>query len=309
MADRARLLDSDSEPEQPDPVAARATIAPYLEDVDSYMRSLEDALRRPRDYMLPVEITQGAITPTKRAKVVDWLVEVAADFKLLADTLHLAVSYFDRFLSVGVIIPSELQLLGVTALLVAAKFENDMHKVGEYSDITDNTYTKQQVVKMEADILKLLKFEMGSPTARTFLRRYITMCRRGDRAKARTLEFMCSYLAELSLLDYDCTMFKPSVVAAACLFLARFTISPKNRPWNRTLQRKTGYKVSDLDSCILTIHELQLIGRYPGLEEEAIKLKYSHSEVVCLIIVQLESVSAMASPRKIPEKFLKDIKQ
>jgi hypothetical protein len=41
MADRARLLDSDSEPEQPDPVAARATIAPYLEDVDSYMRSLE----------------------------------------------------------------------------------------------------------------------------------------------------------------------------------------------------------------------------------------------------------------------------
>ncbi|KAK1602925.1 hypothetical protein QYE76_037372 [Lolium multiflorum] len=283
MADRARLLDSDSEPEQPDPVAARATIAPYLEDVDSYMRSLEVseglsipllaetwvrkselvlavglpglqftvavmrlALRRPRDYMLPVEITQGAITPTKRAKVVDWLVEVAGDFKLLADTLHLAVSYFDRFLSVGVIISSELQLLGVTALLVAAKFENDMHKVGEYSDITDNTYTKQQVVKMEADILKLLKFEMGSPTARTFLR---------------------------------------------FVFILQ----------NRTLQRKTGYKVSDLECCISTIHELQLIGGYPGLEEEAIKLKYSHSE--------LESVSAMASPRKIPEKFLKDIKQ
>jgi hypothetical protein len=34
MADRARLLD-------PDPVAARAAIAPYLEDIDSYMRSLE----------------------------------------------------------------------------------------------------------------------------------------------------------------------------------------------------------------------------------------------------------------------------
>ncbi|KAM0871468.1 hypothetical protein ACQ4PT_039364 [Festuca glaucescens] len=212
MADRARLLDSDSEPEQPDPVAARATIAPYLE--------------------------------TSTATCDPW---------------------------------SELQLLGVTALLVAAKIENDMHKVDKYSDITDNTYTKQQVVKMEADILKLLKFEMGSPTARTFLRRYITLCRRGDRAKAKTLEFMCSYLAELSLLDYDCTMFKPSVVAAACLFLARFTISPKNRPWNRTLQRK-----------------------------QATSFLF---QFVCLIIVQLESVSAMASPRKIPEKFLKDIKQ
>ena len=41
MADRARLLDPDSESEQPDPVAARVAIAPYLEDIDSYMLSLE----------------------------------------------------------------------------------------------------------------------------------------------------------------------------------------------------------------------------------------------------------------------------
>ena len=41
VADRARLLDSDSEPEHPDPVAVRAAIDPYVEDIDSYMRSLE----------------------------------------------------------------------------------------------------------------------------------------------------------------------------------------------------------------------------------------------------------------------------
>jgi hypothetical protein len=40
-ADRARLLDVESEPEQPDPIAARATIALYLEHIDDYMRSLE----------------------------------------------------------------------------------------------------------------------------------------------------------------------------------------------------------------------------------------------------------------------------
>lgn len=47
---------------------------------------------------------------------------------------------------------------------------------------------------------------------------------------------MCSYLAELSLLDYDCIRFLPSVIAAACLFLARFTISPKTRPWVRLIK-------------------------------------------------------------------------
>lgn len=55
-------------------------------------------------------------------------------------------------------------------------------------------------------------------------------------ASAKKLEFMCSYLAELSLLDYDCIKFLPSVVAAACLFVARFTINPKTRPWVRRHQ-------------------------------------------------------------------------
>ncbi|KAE8795806.1 cyclin-A3-2-like [Hordeum vulgare] len=290
-ADLARLLDPD--PKQPDPAALRSGMAPYLGDIDRYMRSLElEESRRPRDdYMWT---TQQDINPKMRAVLVDWLVEVACTFRLPADTLHLAVSYVDRFLTTSVIKRHELQLLGVTALLVAAKYEDDIfvHEVQRYSAITANTYTRQQVVKMETDILKSLNFEMGSPTARTFLR---------YRAKAKKLEFLCSYLAELSLLDYDCIQFNPSVVAAACLFLARFTITPTARPWNLTLQRNTKYKVSDLKSCILMIHELQLNGTYPGLKVYVIKFKYNDRE--------LEGVSAMASPENIPPRFLKDIKR
>ncbi|KAL8202083.1 hypothetical protein R6Q57_011230, partial [Mikania cordata] len=40
-----------------------------------------------------------------------------------------------------------------------------------FSYMTDNTYTKQEVVKMEADLLKALKYEMGNPTAKSFLRK------------------------------------------------------------------------------------------------------------------------------------------
>jgi cyclin A len=222
VAGRARLLDAGSEP-----ATAQAAIAPYIEDIDSYMRYLEK-LRRPTDYM-PV---RPGVTASCRAILVDWLVELADAFNFPADTLHLAVSYVDRFLSVGAIVQRELQLLGATAMLLASKYESDMYtyKAIDYSYMTDNAYTEQQVLKMETHILHLLKFEMGSPTARTFLRRYVTICPRGD---ARKLEFLCSYLADLSLLEYDCTKFRPSVVAAACLFLARFTISPKNRPWVR----------------------------------------------------------------------------
>ncbi|XP_051221129.1 cyclin-A3-1-like [Lolium perenne] len=289
VAGRARLLDAGSEP-----ATAQAAIAPYIEDIDSYMRYLEK-LRRPTDYM-PV---RPGVTASCRAILVDWLVELADEFNFPADTLHLAVSYVDRFLSVGAIVQRELQLLGATAMLLASKYESDMctHKATDYSYMTDNSYTEQQVLKMETQILHLLKFEMGSPTARTFLRRYLSICPQGD---VRKLEFLCSYLADLSLLEYDCTKFRPSIVAAACLFVARFTINPDSRPWNLVLQRRVGYKVSDLRCCILKIHRLQSIRSYPGIKEMAIKDKYSHCELEC--------VSAMGSPREIPEYYLKDIK-
>jgi hypothetical protein len=44
-------------------------------------------------------------------------------------------------------------------------------------------------------------------------------------------EFLSCYLAELSLLDYHCVKFLPSMVAASVVFLARFMLSPKTHPW------------------------------------------------------------------------------
>ena len=74
-------------------------------------------MRRPSpDYSQKI---QKDISPKMRAVLVDWLVEVAGEFKLHAETLYLAVSYVDRFLTVNVVTRDKLQLLGVTALRVA----------------------------------------------------------------------------------------------------------------------------------------------------------------------------------------------
>jgi cyclin A len=45
---------------------------------------------------------------------------------------------------------------------------------------------------------------------------------------------MGSYLAELSLLDYGCLRFLPSVVAASVVFVAKLNIDPYTNPWVRT---------------------------------------------------------------------------
>jgi cyclin A len=55
-----------------------------------------------------------------RGTLVDWLVEVADEYKLLPETLHLSVSYIDRFLSLNTLNRRKLQLLGVSSMLIAS---------------------------------------------------------------------------------------------------------------------------------------------------------------------------------------------
>lgn len=66
----------------------------------------------------------------------------------------------------------KLQLVGVTAMLVACKYE-EMYapEVGDFAYITDNAFTKAQILEMEQVVLKTLKFELGRPLPLHFLRR------------------------------------------------------------------------------------------------------------------------------------------
>ncbi|XP_062204163.1 cyclin-A3-2-like [Phragmites australis] len=271
----------------------------YASDIYTYLRSLElEPRRRPRaDY---IEAVQVDVTANMRTILVDWLVEVAEEYKLVADTLYLAVSYIDRFLSANALSRDKLQLLGVAATLIAAKYEEiSPPHVEDFCYITDNTYTKQELVKMESNILKLLKFELGNPTIKTFLRRFTRSSLEDKKRSILLLEFLGSYLAELSLLDYGCLRFVPSVVAASAVFVARLTIDPDTNPWSKKLQKVTGYKVSDLKDCIRAIHDLQLNRRCSS--STAVRDKYKQHKFKC--------VSTLLPPVVIPTSYLKDLSE
>ena len=55
-----------------------------------------------------------------RSILVEWLVEVAEEYNLELETLYLTISYLDRFLSVMSVLRGKLQLVGVTAMFIAA---------------------------------------------------------------------------------------------------------------------------------------------------------------------------------------------
>lgn len=63
---------------------------------------------------------QTDINKSMRAILIDWLVEVAEEYKLHPQTLYLTVNYIDRFLSSMSVLRGKLQLVGAAGMLVAS---------------------------------------------------------------------------------------------------------------------------------------------------------------------------------------------
>ncbi|PNY17066.1 cyclin-a3-1-like protein [Trifolium pratense] len=273
---------------------AKQNTDPYVSDIFNYLRTMEKKRRPMVGYM---ENVQTGITSNMRGTLVDWLVEVADEYKLLPETLHLSISYIDRFLSIQPVKRSNFQLLGVTSMLIASKYEEiTPPKAVDFCEITDNSYDLEEVIKMEADILKSLNFEMGNPNVITFLKRFVGIASENKKTSNLQFEYLCNYLAELSLLDYECIRFLPSIVAASVIFLARFIIRPRVQPWTSYLCECLGYKYAELKECVLILHDLYLSRRAASFK--AVRDKYKQKK--------FKYVANLPSPPEIPHNYFEE---
>ncbi|CAM8941588.1 unnamed protein product [Rhodiola kirilowii] len=223
-----------------------------------------------------MEKLQKDLKPEMRAILVDWLVEVAEGCRLSADAVFLAVNYIDRYLMTNVVKRNKLQLLGVSCLLVASKYEENVPPyLEEMCFLTDNSSTNDEILNMEKEVVKLLNHEMNAPTIKTFLR-ILAKVSPNKEQSSTLLEFIERYLSELSLLNYQLLRFPPSLIAASVVFLARFTIMPGRHPWTMELQQYSGYRPSDLKECALNIHKLQLSKGHPcfAIKEKFMQKKF-----------------------------------
>ncbi|XP_030047638.1 cyclin-A2 [Microcaecilia unicolor] len=230
------------------PVSAN-DVPDYAEDIHTYLREIEVACKPKVGYMKK----QPDITNSMRAILIDWLVEVGEEYQLQSETLYLAVNYIDRFLSSMSVLRGKLQLVGTAAMLLASKFEEIYPpEVAEFVYITDDTYSKKQVLKMEHLILKVLSFDLAAPTVQQFLTQYFLR-----HPLAPKVQYLSMYLGELSLIDADPFLkYLPSVVAAAALIVANYTITGSS--WPESLVQMTGYTHETIKPCVLDLHQTYL---------------------------------------------------
>ncbi|GAV60974.1 Cyclin_N domain-containing protein/Cyclin_C domain-containing protein [Cephalotus follicularis] len=263
----------------------------YASNIYSNMR-LAELVRRP--YPNFMETVQRDITQSMRGILVDWLVEVSEEYKLVPDTLYLTVYLIDWFLSHNYVERQRLQLLGITCMLIASKYEEICApRVEEFCFITDNTYTREEVLKMESQVLKYFGFQLFAPTAKTFLRRFLRAAQASYKSRCLELEYLANYLAELTLVDYNFLNFPPSTIAASAVFLARWTLDQSSNPWNTTLEHYSSYKASDLKSTVSALQDLQL--NTAGCPLNAIRMKYKQQK--------FKSVAALSSTKLLDTVF------
>jgi len=187
--------------------------------VAEYMQDIFHVLRREEPLSLPSPTymdRQVYVNAKMRAILIDWLVDVHKKYKLRAETLFLAVQLIDRYLDIEVTGKSQLQLVGATALMIAAKFEEVYPPaIKEFEYVTDKAYTRQDILKMEVLMLKALKFKICCPTAMHFLDEY-----QGVNGCTETHCDLAKYLLELTLVDYKMLKYAPSHLAAASILLS-----------------------------------------------------------------------------------------
>ncbi|GFR65181.1 cyclin-A2-like [Elysia marginata] len=256
---------------------------PYFSDIYDYMRSIECKFRPASDYMN----RQIDVSTSMRNILVDWLVEVGEEYKLHRETLFLAVSYIDRFLSVVGVHRPKLQLVGTACMLIAAKYEEIYPPdVAEFVYITDDTYTRNQVIKMESVILKLLEFRLAVPTVTWFCERFLEVIQPSDRCRN-----LAHFLTELSLIEIeDYLEFPPSEIAASAIVLARSTVG-EGLPWPACAKNTSHYSLNDLEPCVSLL--FKHYSRKDNLAQQAVVEKYKQEKFGSVSLIEPPDVLAI----------------
>eukprot|EP01018_Ginkgo_biloba_P005917 Gb_10664 [translate_table: standard] len=243
-------------------------VVDYVEDIYTFYRQAEVLSCVPPDYMSH----QCDINEKMRAILIDWLIEVHLKFDLMHETLFLAINLIDRYLSSQKIVRKSLQLVGVTAMLLACKYEEICVPIVEdFVTISDRAYTRNEVLQMEKSMLNTLQFNITVPTPYVFMNRFLKAAESDN-----DLEMVAFFLVELCLVEYIMLRYPPSMLAAAAVYTGQ-CILKKVPSWTKTLKNHTTYAEDQLLECaklMVGFHQNSGKGKLTGVHRKYLSSKF-----------------------------------
>ncbi|KAF0298999.1 G2/mitotic-specific cyclin-B [Amphibalanus amphitrite] len=257
-------------------------VSEYIKDIYLYLRYMEDKFRVSENHL-----RDSKITGKMREILIDWLVQVHLKFKLLHETLYLTVAIIDRFLQVdSSISPAQLQMVGVTAMWIASKYEEIYApEVNDFVVIADKSFDEEQMRVMERQILSALRFDLGRPLPLHFLRR---------NSKAGCVDnrqhTLAKYLMELSLQEYSLAHLRVSHLAAAALCLSLKVLQDEETEgWTDVLTHYSFYPENELRPVMCQLASL-VVKANEKLNDSrakrvAVARKYATKKCLCISVL------------------------
>eukprot|EP00826_Nyctotherus_ovalis_P047329 TRINITY_DN5430_c0_g1_i2.p1 TRINITY_DN5430_c0_g1~~TRINITY_DN5430_c0_g1_i2.p1 ORF type:complete len:341 (-),score=62.53 TRINITY_DN5430_c0_g1_i2:29-1051(-) len=186
---------------------------------------------------------QSDINENMRAVVVDWIIDVNETFSFCADTVFTSVAVLDRFLGKRKVSVAELQLAGVTSVIIAAKFhETTRPPVGSFVVAADNLFTEDEVCRMELEMLKVIGYSLDFRHPLTLMDCYWEEINNWIKKNRTEMKFMeetvdvsafvynyTMYLLYSQLAEYELLKFPSSLILAGALLIA---VKEANLKWN-----------------------------------------------------------------------------
>ncbi|KAK0204046.1 g2/mitotic-specific cyclin cdc13 [Desarmillaria ectypa] len=208
----------------------------YVVEIFQHLKDIE-ALTMPNpNYMQ----THKELSWRMRGILLDWLISVHARCRLNSETFHLCTNIMDRFMSLRVCSLVKFQLVGITCMFIAAKYEETVApSASDFVTLTDGTYTEAQMFQAERYILKTLDYNLNHPNPMHFLRR---ISKADDyNVRVRTLG---KYLLEIGCMEWRLLAAPPSLLAAAAMWLARLALNMED--WTPNLAHYSTYSQSEI---------------------------------------------------------------
>ena len=217
----------------------------YSKEIFSFLKSNEK-LNMP--IYKNINLNKTEISEKSRKILIDWIISVHAKFNLLPNTLFLTINLIDRIIEKNVAYINSFQLLGTTALHIAAKYEEIYPpEINDYIFISNKAFSKEDVIEMENFILDKLNFDILCISPYLFLDRLYFISRENN----IDVYYLSSMFIEFSFLSIEIMKNKQSLIAASMFYLAlKFIYPKKNKVWNNKLQIHTGYKEHKIKSVI-----------------------------------------------------------
>ena len=188
-------------------------VGEYLEEI--YVNLLLEETQATTKPKFGYMNTQPEINEIMRAILIDWIIDVHLRFNLRQETLFMTIWLIDTYLSFAFVHRDKLQLLGITCLLISCKSHEIYYPQNDkLIEMTDNAYSKEEMLTMENEILKKLNFFIVCPNPIDF---YNILSKMFNFEKKQY--YLGNYFIESALVNYQILKYSSSVIASSCTYL------------------------------------------------------------------------------------------